>query len=211
MEDRLAASRWEMSEEIAELREEVAERMRAVDERRGMVEERCERVVVQELRHELRELKERMDWMGACRVASTPLVAWPKLAEFPTWSRCLTAIRQLSQGVPESQVRCHLLSQFAGVCPELFAPDAARKFPTAESLFSYLATHPGEVERAKLTLGFLRAGKKDALEPVYGKIVALTEQAYPDWSQEEQFREGGGPTRLESGANSPGDEGGEWR
>ena len=116
-------------------------------------------------------------------------VELPRIASYPTWRRFVSAFRVLGRGVSGPEKERHFLGEASTVCPEILGEVEAGRLINLDQMIAYFCKHPLEIERAKLSLGNIRAGKKDPLEGLFHKIEALVEQAYPEYTLAEQFRE----------------------
>ena len=113
----------------------------------------------------------------------------PKIKDFFTWERFVSIFPVITTGMSDISRKRYLLTELASACPGVIKEYGDQKTWTVEQLLERLRFYPSEVERAKLALGNIKAGKKESLESVYEKIEALIDQARPNWTCEEKFRE----------------------
>ena len=109
----------------------------------------------------------------------------PKLAEFPTRNRFITAFCFFSNDMCESDK-----IQYLKFCPELLKEFENKSLKSSTEIISFLRHHPLDVGRAKSSLNCLQWNQKEAPELLFIKIESLIDQAYPDWGENEKFREG---------------------
>ena len=122
-------------------------------------------------------------------IMRNPTETLPKLSEFSTRRKYVTAFRYLSLGVPEIDKRRNLIAENVSTCPELLRELEYGRLRTSEEILEFLETNCLDVERALNRLSHFRWNNKDALEVVFGKIEDMVDQARQGWSEGERFRE----------------------
>jgi len=157
---------------------------------RGEVNEMRSQEETKELEKKVLSLEEEVKKLS---VQNTPCssgmrhVQLPKLTEFPTRKRFISAFKFIGQNLNETEKVQYLMAENMSTCPDLLT--VCNSLRTSDKIIEFLENHPLDIGRAKSTLNNITWNQKEAPELMFIRIEAFIDQAYTSWGDSEKFRE----------------------